>query len=311
MGFMRKLLTRIVLLGLINLALGVGIQAWFNTRLHFAPYETDSVLLSTSRNTTVDFLLMGTSRAKVLTRFQCNYEAMRQGLHGTVASIALPFGGGIVPEKLMFQSFLDRGNRAKTIFYLVEPFVFYSHSLNRQHRFVYYEPLEPKLLGRMAFNHIPPTRIFTYIQSKFSYEWFAQVPQLMGCNHAVIEDPEIDEYKVALRSEALYSDGTSDETFRYYTREFEQIIEIGRQHGSRFAFILAPTLLGDELGKEQLMNYLKEIGKRYNFPVYDFSNELRDLKLYSDYDHLNAEGVQRFVNDYLKPGIDKAGAAPD
>ena len=303
---MRKLLTRIVLLGLLNLALGAGIQAWINTRLHFTPYETDSVLLSTSQNTTVDYLVMGTSRAKVLTRFQCNYEALRQGLNGTVASIALPFGGGIVPEKLMFQSFLDRGNRAKTILYFIEPFVFYSHSLNQQHRFVYYEPLEPKLLGRMAFNHIPPMRIFTYIQSKFSYDWFAQEPQLMGCNHAIIEDPEIDMVKVALRSEALYSDGSQEDVFKYYTREFEQIIEIGRRNGSRFVFVLAPTLLGDERGKEPLLAFLHEMEKRYNYPVYDFSNDLRDLKLYSDYDHLNAEGVERFVNEFLKPGIDKA-----
>ena len=298
---MRKLLAKSILLGLINLILGMGIQSISNARLHFNLYETDSVLLATPSNTTVDYLVMGTSRAKVLTRFQCNYETLRQGLNGSVASIAIPFGGGLVPEKLMYQSFLDRGNHARTILYFVEPFVFYSHPLNQQHRFVYYEPLDAKLLGRMMTNHIPPKRILTYIQTKFSCDWLLQTPQPMGCNHAIIEDPVINAQKVHIRRESLYTDGISDEVFAYYSNEFEQLIELGRRDGSRFIFILAPTLLGDEYGKEKLLALLQKVNTQYHYPVYDFTNSLRDLTLYSDYDHLNAEGAHRLVYDLLKP----------
>ena len=45
--------------------------------------------------------------------------------------------------------------------------------------------------------------------------------------------------------------------------------------------------------------------------MHDFTDAIHDLSLYSDYDHLNSEGVELFVTQFLRPvlqGSEDSGA---
>jgi hypothetical protein len=303
---MKRFIIKLGAFALVNAAIAGAVLALIDSRYAFEQFETDSVLLSMPRDAGVGVLVMGTSRARVLTRVRCNFECIERELGCTVFNIAIPFGGGIVPEKIYLGEFYGRGNRAETILFFLDPFTMFSPQPNQDHRFVYYEPLRPSLLLAMARNEIPFRRILIYVQSKFTLRWFTQTAGTVPCDFETVKgkpDPE----KVRLRVESLYFDGLSEAYFAHYAETLRDILEMAKRHGARVVVALPPTLLGPQPGADRLVRQLDEFKKTYPLEFYDFTDAITDTALFSDYDHLNSPGVEAFVKNNLAPALKDEG----
>lgn len=302
---MKQLIIKAFLLALLNALLGLLVLAVNDSRYHFQQYETDSILLSTPKNTHFDVVVLGTSRARLLTRVRCNLECLEREL-GRTFGLAIPFGGGIVPERLFLDNFFSKGNEADTIVYFLDAFQLFAPQPNREHRFVYYEPLRLRFLWQMMRNGFPPERIFTYVQSKFTYRWFTQAPGEVGCIDRVLTPDRIDPETMKKRVDSLYFEGLSETYFRRYARDLECILDTARSHGSRVLIAFPPTLLGPQPGADRLKKELEALRNAYTFEFFDFTDAVTDINLYYDYDHLNGAGVEQFVTKHLKPALGKA-----
>ena len=308
---MKQFAAKSALFLLVNGLIGVAMLAAVDSRYHFEQYETDSILLSTPKNTHFGLVILGSSRARLLTRIRCNYELLERELDIEVLNLAIPFGGGIVPEKMFLRNFFDCGNSADTVLFFLDAFMLFSPQPNREHRFVSYEPLRPRFLRQMLTNDMPPERIFTYLESKFAHRWFTQRPGVVECDHGVIRDRQMDAEKVRKRHESLYFEGLSETYFTKYARVLEAILAMAQDNGCRIIIAFPPTLLGEQPGTQRLLQEFEKLRTTYDFEVHDFTNAIRDLGLYSDYDHLNSEGVEVFVTRFLRPvlrGSEESGA---
>jgi len=308
---MKQFLVKSALLLLLNGVIGLAMLAAVDSRYDFEQYETDSILLSTPKDTHFGLVILGTSRARLLTRIRCNYELIERELGVEVLNLAVPFGGGVVPEKMFLRTFFDRGNDADTMIFFLDAFMLFSPQPNRRHRFVNYEPLRPGLLWQLLTNDMPAERILAYLDSKFTYRWFTQKPGLVECDHQVIPGGQVDAGKVRERHESLYFEGLSEDFLGKYARVLEEILSMAEDNGCRVIIAFPPTLLGEQPGTPRLLEELDRLGERHEFEVHDFTDAVLDPRLYSDYDHLNSEGVEVFVTQYLRPvlsDVDEASA---
>jgi hypothetical protein len=296
---MRRFFVKLAAFIAVNAAGAALFLCVVDSRLHFNQWETDSILLATPTNTELSLLLMGTSRTRILTRVKCNYDCFAREF-GSVFNIAIPFGGGIVPEKIYLDNFYRQGNRAGTILYFIDPFTLFSDEPNRQHRLVYYEPLRPWFLTQLALNEFPMSRILIYVQSKFTTRWCTQTPGDVPRDPHTVQGP-LDPEMIRKRVDSLYYDGLSEEWFTKYAGTLREIMQLARDHKSRLVLAFPPTLLGSQPGELRLLQELTKLRMEYDFEFHDFTEKIKDPSLYSDYDHLNSRGVERFVQEYHKP----------
>ena len=121
----------------------------------------------------------------------------------------------------------------------------------------------------------------------------------------------MDAEKIRKRHEGLYFEGLSERYFAKYTRVLEAILAMAQDNGCRMIIALPPTLLGEQPGTQRLLDELEKLRATYDFEVHDFTNAIRELRFYGDYDHLNSEGVEVFVTQFLRPvlrGSEESGA---
>ena len=76
-------------------------------------------------------------------------------------------------------------------------------------------------------------------------------------------------------------------------------IENIKSHGDKIIIIVPPTLIQHEPGYDFLIGFLKMLRKEKSVPYYDFHSIMQDKKYFSDYDHLNRDGVEYFLKQYL------------
>jgi len=287
----------------LNAAIGILVLAAVDARYAFEQWQTDSLLLSTPRDTHFDLVILGTSHARLFTRIKHNYDFLSDALDMQVFNLAIPFGGGILLEKMYLRNFFERGNRADILLYFLDPYVFFSPLPNKYHKFVYYEPLRMSFLLEMIRNGMPFERVFTYIRSKFTYRWITQEPVLIAYESATLADWGIalEPKRMRARAESLYPDGLSQGYFQYYSPMLGEVLEMARAHQCRMILAFPPTLLGHEKGAPQVLELIEGYRKQYDFEFCDFTAAIDDVDLYYDYDHLNSPGLEAFVTRFLEP----------
>lgn len=298
---MKRFVFKIALFVVLNAALAFAALSIVDSRYHFKQWETDSILLSMPENTRLDLLIMGTSRARILTRVHCNWETFAREFGDSIFNIAVPFGGGIVPEKIYLKNFFREGNSADTILFFVDACMFFAPQPNREHRFVNYEPLRAGFFFDLVTNDQPLDRIATYVESKFSYRWFTLKPGYVGCHTMELKPEDMDPAKMKKRLDSIYFEGLNERYFQKYILDFKDILRMAQERGSRIIIAFAPILLGDQPGMPRLMKELNEYQKEFDFEIHDFTHAIPDLACFCDYDHLNAKGVERLVTECLRP----------
>ena len=305
---MKRFILKLGLFVLMNASAGLAALALLDARYSFEQWQTDSLLLSTPRNTDYDLVILGTSHARLLTRFKYNYEFLTRELDMRILNLAIPFGGGVLLEKMYFRNFFDRGNTAKTVLYFLDPYVFFSSLPNKYHKFVYYEPIRFSFLARMICHGMPFERVFTYIRSKFSWRWLTQKPILIAydgiqmADYGISMDPE----RMRARAESLYPEGLDETSYASYAPMLDEVIAMGRERGCRVIIVFPPTLLGPEKGASRVKQLLDACRERHAFEFHDLTDAVPEPDLYSDYDHLNSKGVELFITQHIKPILEGA-----
>ncbi len=297
----RRLFINAVCLLLVNAILGLGLLKLHESRLQYEPWETDSILLRMPSNASYGVAILGTSHAYLFSRFKANHRIVEKALDTPVFNLAMPFGGGVLPERLYLESFFEAGNHAKTLVYFLDPFALYTPEANTGHKFVYYEPLHLDFLWKMARSGFPVRRMFTYVRSKFSVDWIFQQPEAMTAHVASLEGRTISEKRIQERLTSLYPDGMKERNLLIYQKEFLRIAELCRQEGCTLEVVIPPTLLGPEPGAERVLQWLSAIKGTWGFGLHDCCNVMREPQFFYNLDHLNTEGVRHFMGQFLQP----------
>jgi len=302
---MKRFLIKISLLVGINVAIALIIMTVVDARRSFQQWETDSILYVTPKNESYDFVSLGTSRARVFSEFKDNHDFVVRELGMKFLNLAIPFGGGILPEKMFLKHFFDRGNKTKAVVFFLDPFMMFSDGSNKYHRFVYYEPFRPRFLLELFRNGIPIQHIITYVRSKFGSYWFVRARVVKERDPRVAERKDTDIEMERKRIDGLYPDGLDEGVFKRYCKDLLEILGMAKNHGARMMIIFAPTLLGPEPGARWVTKFLDTCKTDYAFEVYDYTNMIQDYGYFADHDHLNSRGFEFFVKQYLEPILRK------
>ncbi len=297
---MKRFTLKLGLLLGVNALVGLAVLTVLDMGRSYEQWQHDSVLSVTPRNTDFDLVMLGSSRAKRLTRLKPNLECLERELAAKVLGMGSPFGGGIVPAKLYLGNFYDRGNRAKTVLFLLDPFILFSRGPNEGHKLVYFEPFRLSFLTRMILNGFDHRRIVTYVRTKFSLAWLTQAPSELGYYRKALTPEDLDPERLRMRMDSLYPDGLDEAHFNRYAKVLGEILEMCQRHNTRMVIAFPTTLLGPDPGRPKVLELLDEYAKRYDFEFYDFTDAVTDPGLFADYDHLNSMGVEYFVSNSLK-----------
>lgn len=303
----RLLLKGIAFLAL-NAFLAVVVLKVHESTLHYAPWETDSILLPMPEDGHTDLVFLGTSRAYLFSRFEEHHVATESALGRSVFNMALPQGGGIKPARFYLESYFEAGNTAGRVVYFIDPFVFFSAGANEDHKFVYFEPFRFRLLAKFARNGYNYQQVVSYVRSKFSRTWLFQKPEVL-VHHTAHTRPEyLNADRIQQRIASLYPDGQPAETATVYAREFARVAAVCETNNTPLMVVVLPTLLGPEPGHAWMMAMLHSMEKLGTTEVYDWVSALSDYRLFYNLDHMNLGGVEKFMWDYMRPALDAADA---
>jgi len=299
----RRFIIRAGMLAIVNIALAWAALWATGSYRSYAQWETDSILYATPRNTPFDFVSLGTSRTRIFSEFKANHDFIVNDLGLRFLNMAIPFGGGILPERLFLENFFDRGNGAKAVVLFLDPFVLFSDRLNREHRFVYYEPFRMRFMAKLIANRFPAERLMTYVRSKFGRYWFERGPLVKDRDVRVVDVAHADPAALRKRMENLYPEGLNPSNFERYSREVVRILDMAGSHGSRSFVVILPTLLGEEPGHGKTLAFLEQCRAQHPFTLCDWSKTMQEARFFADHDHLNHEGFKHMARTLLLPAL--------
>lgn len=283
------------------------VAVWIPLAIHArtlpaAPWETDARLPGMPSGERHAALILGSSRAYLLSRFAEHHPMLEEALGGPVFNAAMPTGGGIRPARLYLEEYLARGNRPGAVLYCLDPFVLFGEASNDAHKFVYFEPLEAGFLLRMFLEGHSTRQIFTYARSKLSWDWFTRGPQPLVRHDGRVRPEDVNPERIAMRFESLYLDGMSEGRFNRYCAALNNIEWACASRNIPLRIVFLPTLLGHEPGMAQALDCVwPHWASQPGPPRADWTNAMPDPALYYNLDHLNTDGVEVFLREHLGP----------
>ncbi len=308
---MIRMILHIGLLLLLNVSIGVVVLTVHDGGLVFAPWEIDALMPVLPEDESRDVVLLGSSHGYVLSRFRDHHAIVETETGLSVFNMSMPSGGGVRPARIYLDYYFDEGNTAEQVCYLLDPFAVFGEGGNDGHKFVYFESFRPSFLMHLIKQRYPARRILTYVQSKFTYAWWTQDAELMIGHEGTMAVKPYTPALIQKRMDSLYQDGLSEAYFEKYSAELEAIMARCVAEGSKLTLIMPPTLLGEEPGEAKLLAWLAEKEGQYDFTFHDWVDVYADdLEFFYDLDHLNTNGVERFVKEYLGPVLQGEAVKP-
>ena len=258
-----------------------------------------------------DFVLLGASHMLPL-GFEDMSDRLGAMVGGTVINLAVP-GGGIVPNRLMLQYFLQ-GHSAGMVVYGVDSFAFYApewnearlHDVRLWRRAPHDAALVRVLWGAARDFNLDRSVFWNYLTGFAKVNnplaWFEPDPWADDARFdQVFRGPA---YRYQQRIRYLYP-GDPDEThFRRYLKLFLAMIDDLHARGIAVLVFKPPLpsafsglIPHEERFNEVLATALQERG----VPMYDFTDAMPSPEWYFDTDHLNRAGVLHFFENHLRP----------
>lgn len=304
-----RLLARGGLLLLLNAAVGLCALLWLGRGMALQPWETDSIFEGNRLDEAYDYVLLGTSRAYLLSRYEANHKALETGLGANVLNLALPTAGGIKPGVAYLEHVLDQGVQPRAVILCLDPFVLFNEACNENHKFVYFEAFRLDFLLRLIREDFSWRRLLIYVRHKFTMEWIRRTPApLPRFDNALTELPSAD--RIALRMDSLYLEGMNEAAFARYQGYVERLLLRCKAEGIAVHVVMMPTLLGPEPGQPAVDELLERLQQRYAFARNDWTDAMRRPEWFYDLDHLNATGVEQVVDQLFKPLLNAPPSAP-
>lgn len=254
-----------------------------------------------------DFVILGASHAAVF-----GYRDMNQQLEQSSGAKILNLsmvGGGVVPNRLIFDYFLTR-HRTSHLLYVLDSFAFYSPQWNEERlqdrRLFVRAPFDPAL-ARLLFK-VPGARAvaldYTIGFSKINNpdRFAADVPADEGArfDRRYRPVPQLDEERL----EYLYPKTIDRGTFASYLGQFETLVGGARARGIGVLVIKPPlpARIYRQLPSEsEFDTAVGAVLARHRVTLHDFSAVDNGEALFQDTDHLNRDGVLAFFSGTLSP----------
>ncbi len=296
---MVTLAAKAALLLAINVAMGLAYTMGLDARRDYEPWETGSALYQIPSRTHCPYVFMGSSHMGALRRCPENVDTVREAT-GTDVRFIAKFGSGIFQHRLFLQEFYRRGNSADTIVCFIDPFAFYSPVWNDTMRFIQNEPLDLTFFLDLCRSRVSANTLFSYVHSKFELKWFRQRPNAINreiCDkHVERRMPFTGRFV-----DEFYPHGTDEAMLRRYMEDLRKFIDIAESRGSQLILIEPPMLLGHLPGIEAFRRALRDTLDGRHVVYRDFSENITDIRLFRNHNHLNDAGVQVFMSDFLSP----------
>ncbi|MGD0711208.1 MAG: hypothetical protein ABR968_08485 [Bacteroidales bacterium] len=238
---------------------------------------------------------MGSSHGRMFSRGK-NHLNVEKILNKKIINISKT-AAGPVPELEFLKYFYDKGNKTKEIWYIIDPYIFYSEKWNEGLFFLTDEPFRFDFFSQIFFSGISTDVKYNYIKSKFSNDWIVN-------KASRLPDTEVKLYKtdtsaVAKRIKTEYPSGLKKEIFIKYSEELYKILEYSNNKKIKITFIIPPTLLGKVPGMNEMKIYLKDIEKKFHTKYYDYADSLLNPEFYYNHDHLNNAGIEALTKQFL------------
>lgn len=279
----------------INLFLAVAYLAITQNLYSYRNWETKSVLLAVPKNKNYDLVILGASNGRNLSNAK-NHLLVERALNKKLFNLSKAAAGPI-PEKAYLRYFYENGNSAKKIVYFLNPYAFYSDAWNEKLAFLNAEPLYLKFFEIAAENGSSKEVLLSYVRSKFTLSWLADIKPLPENSGPDLELAKIDSEAVQKQAEFLYPNGLDKTAFNRYTNTLKEIVELAHKNNSEVIFALTPTLVSERPGEKEVKNFALALEKENaGVRFFDWSQAIADIRLYMDLDHLNAAGVKIFAD---------------
>lgn len=279
------------------MAISAIILIYTQSRYVYRQWNSEAHLYGVPKNTVYDIIILGASHGRVLSSTG-NHLRLEEILSKKILNLSKT-SAGVIPAKIYLEYFYSQGNSTKIVYYIIDPFIFYSSKWNEDNYFLEDEPFKFDFLAVALRQKLSKEVIINYIRSKFSYFWFVgQKPVMIKSQDDFLM--AINNEAVQKRLQVLYPQGISNNNFERYIEILEEIIVLANKNNNHVVFIFPSTLLGDLPGKEKVLHALEAIKQKNNIEIYDFSDAVKDSWYFSDHDHFNTIGVEMFTSRYLK-----------
>ncbi len=267
----------------------------------FRIYETESNLLVMKDNESFDLLFMGISHARNFSRHG-NHLQIEKTLGKKITNIAQGGGRCGLNEQLFYLDYFYRNeNRAKKIVFVLSPPLLFSETLPVASNTFDYEPFEWSFfVNYLLFDSENKNeRLLSYIQSKFSMDWYSHNPSPLK---AMTEKLERIDSNAVLEGQALiFRDSIQFDRFNKNVVLIEDLIRKAKSNQSEVVLIIPPALFGKWRGHIFVERLAEGIKRKYGVEYYDFSESILEPSYYYDHHHLNTKGVFYFTETFLKP----------
>lgn len=297
--FLQKAVAFVVINSVILLALLLYFSGK-NRSIRLDIKETESNLLSIGENQHYDIGILGTSRGRVFSRDD-NHLRVEDLLGKRLVNLAKGGGGGLMPAKLHLSHFYSRGNSVDHIFYLVDPWVFYSPINNEKNNFFLRdEPFEISIFWQLIVDRYPLATILSYLQMIAEDDW----ETLSGYEGAGLTKgtlKEIDREKIDT-ARTYYKSRYGKNSFQKYSKFVDIINSSAKENNSAITYIILPLLISDFPGIGDVAKKLQAAADANSHVTFvNFSDKMQSPGYYYDHMHFNEKGVTFFTEQVLAP----------
>jgi hypothetical protein len=317
---MRKLARATLAFVAIGLAIYVGLYAAAERLVERTAHANPLHKIEAAGDATFDWVILGASHAMPLDFADFNAQVLEKSTGLRIINLAAQ-GTGPLYQRFVLEEFL-RGHKARNVLYAVDSFAFYSRLWNED-RFA-----DAKLLRRTPFDREVACRMWGYARAEgvdpravLDYaSGFSKINNRERFERDAWEgEAQFDRvYRgsssaVAKRIEYLYPDSPSPETLERYLREFASLVDTARSAGMNVVVIKMPVpsaYLGRLPSEDAFDADLARTLAPRAIAARDFSRSIPEARFYFDTDHLNREGLSRFVEHDLKAVLTEPAPAP-
>ena len=255
--------------------------------------QTESNLLIMKDNAQYHFLVLGISHGRNFSRFN-HHSLFEKNLEGTMINLAQGDAlGGLENQRLYFDYFLKKRNRAHHLILVLSPTLMYSNQIDLSDIAFYREPLD-----RHFFLHVLENggsnrykQLFHYVKSKLGHHWYLQKPKEEKPKEAALT--KLDSSAMQKGFAIAYPQGRSQLIFEDRAKVLGEILDLARQNNMKTTIVIPPALFGQWPGHETILKYLKNTYP--DIAVLDHSKVLLQAGFYYDHHHLNTKGMESYL----------------
>lgn len=281
----------------------VALYAWSEYLVYEHAERNRFFMISNTAPQRYDFVILGASHAMPL-----GYGDSEQQLElktGVSIMNLSSEGAGILPNRLLLDLFLSR-HKASHVIYVVDEFAFYSPRWNE-------DRLDASALNRAPLDAGIAAALWRYSWSRDLLPMYLSGFGKINNQDRFSADMSEGEIKFdrvyspiaqldRRRVEYLFPEPDMKRIFPRYLAEFDSLANLISSNGMELIVIRPPTPLRyrDYLPDvSQFTDAMARMSGEGLFDFYDFSEAVVADPYFYDTDHLNRDGVKKFVDEFL------------